>query len=334
MSSKSLGAVVLGVLTIGATVYFGGNYIKNRPIAALKEKDRQTAEKIKKLVEDEVSEVAATGGNGRGKGKGGERVIPVTSISSALSDTGFVDDGIIATAGGKFCGSAEYFGAGPEQTQLDPVFWSQFMGEYHAAKSNLIQWISANRSYFSDAFIKEMEEEVRGTRVMRPQNQIEPDLTWRGVAAWTRPRAGAVENGGRPALIHVGSGFLQLFQKNRARARFEIARLLAQSWSPCELAHSKDSKVFKEFYSCMGLTETQIECKPGVVSEATWALSTAVALLVSQPGCQIQAFSDERSAACLNVFHRGDVASYEIETAPHGQTAGRKVASHSDTEEN
>lgn len=332
MSSKSLGAVVMGVAAIGATVYFGGNYIKNRPFAALKEKDRQTAEKIKKLVEDEESEVASIGA--KGKSKGGERVIPVASIGSSAMPEGFVDDGIIATANGKFCGSAEFFGAGPEQTQMDPVLWSQFMGEYHAAKNNLIQWVSANKAYFSDAFIKEMEDEVRGTRVMRPQNQIEPDLTWRGVAAWTRPRAGAVENGERPALIHVGSGFLQLFQKNRGRARFEIARLLAQSWSPCEMARSKDSKVFKEFYSCMGLTESQTECKAGAVSEATWALSTAVASLVSQPGCQIQAFADEKSAACLKAFHRGDVASYEIESAPTGQTPGRKVASHTETEEN
>jgi hypothetical protein len=321
MSSKSLGAAVLGIAAIGATVYFGGNYIKNRPYASLKEKDRQTAEKIKKLVEDEGedSEVAGESHGKRGK------VIPVAGITSTAGSFAAVDEG---ATNGKFCGTAEYFGAGPEQTQLDPTLWNQFMGDYHAAKTDLIQFVSANKSYFSESFITAMENEIRGARVMRPQNQIEPDLTWRGIAAWTRPRAGAVENGERPSLIHVGSGFMQLFQKNRARARFEIARLLAQSWSPCELTETRDSKVWKDFFSCMGLEKSQTECKPGVVSEASWAMSTAVASLVSQPGCQIQAFADDKSAACLKVFHRGDVASYELEVP------NRKVASSAAHSEN
>jgi hypothetical protein len=130
----------------------------------------------------------------------------------------------------------------------------------------------------------------------------------------------------RPALIHVGSGFLTLFQKDRARARFELARLLAQAWSPCEIESIRESAGWKGFLSCMGMSEDQMKCAPGAVSEATWAVSSAVASLVSSPGCAIPAFADEKSAACLKQFHRGDVVSYPVE-AP----AQREVASAPET---
>jgi hypothetical protein len=318
MSRISVGFAVVGIAAVGATVFYAAQSITNRPLASLKEKEKETAEKIKRLVEDE-SETGGTQQRSRSKAKtialaGGAQSQAVVSHEETPSGQ---------------CAPVEFFGKGPEDVQVDPAAWSQFMGEYHAAKADLLQWISANKASFGEAEVKRMEAEVRATRVMRPQNQIETDLTWRGIAAWTRPRSGASQGAEiveQPALIHVGSGFMDLFVKNRARARFEIARLLAQSWGPCEQGNAKDAQIWKDFYACMGLTEEQVKCSAGTVSESTWAMSTAVASLVSKPGCDIPAFADTqgKSNSCLKSFHRGDVASYPIEES---KPASRAVAS-------
>jgi hypothetical protein len=299
MGRTGLFLAVTGIAAMGATVFLTARSIQQRQIASLEEKQRQTAEKIKTLVEAEVAAPAV----------GSAPAAPVANSGSFSS----------ASTG--VCSSLEFVGAGPDEVNVDPALWSQFMGEYHAAKADLIQWVAANRSRFPDQVIARMESEIRNTRVMRPQNQLEPDLTWRGISAWTRPRAGTMDANERPALIHVGSGFLELFRKDRPRARFEIARLLAQSWSPCELAGTRESAAWKDLMGCMGITEEQAKCSAGAVSEATWAVSSAVAALVSRPGCQVPAFADEKTAGCLRDFHRGDVASYAVEKAQ-----GRSVA--------
>lgn len=287
MTKKSLGATILGVAAIGAIVHFSvGKVGRYRTTAALKEKGRQTSEKIKRLVEKESSSDSDSSGIVASDKLAGHR--------AGLQEGVRGDD--------KSCGADEFFGSGPEQVQVDAVAWTRFMGEYHAAKNDLLQWISANQAYFSPSMLQKMESEVRSTRVMRPQEQIEPELTWRGIAAWTRPKAGSVDSEERPALIHVGSGFMDLFQKDRSRARFEIARLIAQAWSPCELAEAGKTPALNSYFKCMGLTDDQLKCAPGAVSEATWALSTAVASLVSRPGCAVPAFADSKSRECLGAF--------------------------------
>lgn len=311
MTRKSLGATILGVAAIGAIVHFSvgkvGQYRTTAALtAAFKEKSRQTSEKIKKLVEKEA---------------------PVSRGNSAAGETLAADPSIekhsAHPADTQACGSGEFFGAGPEQVQVDAVAWTRFMGEYHAAKNDLLQWITANKEHFSAPAIEKMENEVKLTRVMRPQEQIEPELTWRGIAAWTRPKAGSVDAQERPALIHVGSGFMDLFAKDRVRARFEIARLIAQSWSPCELAESAKTPVWNAYFQCMGLSSEQIKCAPGAVSEATWALSTAVATLVSRPGCSVPAFADSKSQGCLAAFKA--VGSGERRIASEGKPVQKAV---------
>jgi hypothetical protein len=311
MSRTSLGWAVAGIAAVGATVFYASHSIQNRPLASLKEKEKQTAEKIKKLVEDE-NETQVKVPVARNKSKGGQ--------GSAISAGALVGGSGGEGGNSNFCSAAEYVGSGPEEVQLDLALWSQFMGEYHAAKADLLQWVAANKGHFAESAVQQMEAEIRATRVMRPQNQIETDLTWRGIASWTRPRSGASETEERPALIHVGSGFMKLFQNDRSRARFEIARLLAQSWSPCEMGASQGAQVWKDYFACMGITEDQLKCSPGVVSEATWAISTAVAALVAKPGCEVPAFNQD-AAQCLKPFHRGDVASFPVEPV------SRKIAS-------
>jgi len=257
----------------------------SRSTAALKEKGKQTAEKIKKLIEVETVVVSDKK----------LKDFPTVGAGGPTAE--------VAENSHKACESVEFFGQGPEQFEVQPAVWGEFMGEYHAAKDDLLKWLGSNKARFTEAVFSQMENEVRDTRVMRPQNQIEPDLTWRGIAAWTRPRSGSVESSERPALIHVGAGFMELFKKDRVRARFEIARLIAQSWSTCEIAEARKLPIWHEFYQCMGLTEENTRCAAGAVSEATWALSTSVASLVSRPGCEVPAFADTRGAECLKALH-------------------------------
>ncbi len=307
MGRIGLFLAVLAISGVGATVFFSAQSVHRRQLAHLREKERFKAEKIKGLVEIEDSRSSGVGA-GRSKKAG------IQALAASAAGAHGV------------CESIEPAGSGPDAVDVDPALWSEFMGEYHAAKSDLIRWVSANHLQFPEKLIGQMESEIRNSRVMRPQNQIEPDLTWRGVAAWTRPRAGTMDANERPALIHVGSGFLTLFKDNRARARFELSRMLAQAWSPCEMDGVRESAGWKGLLSCMGMSDDQVKCAPGAVSEATWAVSTAAASLVSNPGCQIPAFADEKSAACLKQFHRGDVVSYPIE-----MSVERKVASAAET---
>ncbi|MFN7685443.1 MAG: hypothetical protein ACK5QT_08545 [Oligoflexia bacterium] len=316
-SSKWIFGFAVAGAALGVAYYFGSQSLRSQSVTALKEKERQTADQIQKLVEKEGHVSRKKGDQPlNSKNQANLKIQEVPVVAHGESQP--------AQAAG-VCSSLEIFGAGPEQVDVDLMIWSQFMSDYHLAKANLLQWVSANKTLFSDNLAAEMEREIRSTRVMRPQNQIEPDLSWRGIAAWTRPQSTSPSSEGRPALIHVSSGFLELFKKNRARARFEMARLLAQGVSPCELQAAKQAKPWKDFFACLNLTDELAKCTPGAVAEATWAVSSAVASLVSQPGCAVPAFHDEKARACLQGFHRGDVASYELE-APK-KSAARSIAS-------
>jgi len=294
----------------GATYYAGGfNNIPqlsflNRDSAQLKEKEKQVSEKIHKLVENENGALAA--GSRKQKGAG-----PATG---AASDA--------VSGGSESCSAIEVAGSGPDAIHVDAGVWSRFMADNHQAKEELVDWLHRNRESFPKAQLARMEMEIRETRVMRPQAQVESDLTWRGIAAWTRPRAGTIVENGRPALIHISDGFLKLYQKDRNRARFEMTRVLAQAWSPCEMGAGKFA-AWDTLLQCLGVSDEQKGCTAGVVSEGAWAAATAVAALVSPPGCQIPAFQGDQHQACLGAFKRSESAGYEIERTD------RKVASQS-----
>jgi len=313
------------IAAVGAAYYGGGleNILQlgflHRDSAQLKEKEKQVSEKIHKMVENETDEVDTT--NRREKGED-----PSTFEVVVGKSVGTQDQSTTAAATDKTCSAIEYAGSGPDSLRVDSSVWNRFMADYHRAKDDLVDWLHRNAESFPKAQMARMELEIRETRVMRPQAQVEPDLAWRGIAAWTRPRAGTIVENERPALIHVSDGFLKLYQKDRARARFEITRVLAQAWAPCEMGAGKFA-AWDGLMQCLGVSAEQMGCTAGKVSEGAWAASTVVAALVSPPSCEIPAFQGDKYQACLGSFKRSESAGYEIEKA------GRKVASQSAREE-
>jgi len=213
------------------------------------------------------------------------------------------------------CSAIEYAGSGPDELKVHPLVWDKFLADYMDAKEQLISWLKSNADSFPKTQLAKMEVEIRETRVMRPQVAVEPDLTWRGIAAWTHPKTGSVIEGERPAVIHVSDGFLKLYQKNRERARFEMTRVLAQAWAPCEMGAGHHWGAWNGLMECLGFSAQQMKCSPGVVSEGTWAASTAVATLVAPPGCEVPAFQGEKYHACLGGFKRSETASYPVEVS-------------------
>ncbi len=327
MRRTRLGFAIGTVITAaaGATYYVGGiemipqlSFLK-RDSAHLKEKEKQVSEKIHKMVENETDEVSATSRKEKGADPATFEVV-VGKTTSAGTTAGAV------TGDARSCSAIEYAGSGPDALRVDSGVWSRFMADYHQAKEELVDWLHRNRESFPKAQLARMELEIRETRVMRPQAQVEPDLTWRGIAAWTRPRAGTIVENERPALINISDGFLKLYQKDRSRARFEMTRVLAQAWSSCEMGAGKFA-AWDGLMQCLGVSDEQKGCTAGVVSEGSWAASTAVAALVSPPGCEIPAFQGDKYQACLGAFRRCESAGYEIERT------GRKVASQSVREE-
>ncbi len=291
--------------------------IQRREMVRIKEKEKQLSDGISRMVESEMptgDEQGMTAGDSRSRTKGAAReklertfdVVVDVAESTSTSTSGSGD-------GAKACGAIEYAGSGPENLRVDRALWTNFMADYHRAKEDLVGWLHANASAFPKNRLARMELEIRETRVMRPQSQIEPDLAWRGIAAWTRPRAGTIVEGERPVLIHVSDGFLKLYQKDRDRARFEITRTLAQAWSPCEVEGGKVGATWSELMQCLGYSKEQIGCTAGTVSEGGWAASTAVAVLVAPPACEIPAFAGEKYQACLGRFKRAETASYTVE---------------------
>jgi hypothetical protein len=326
MRRTRLGFTIGTVIAAAGATYYAGGLEKilqlgflHRDPAHLKEKEKQVSEKIHKLVENETDEVSP-------ENRKQKTTEPSTFEVVVGKTTGSADESGAVAGEGRTCSAIEYAGSGPDALRVEAGVWSRFMADYHQAKEELVEWLHRNAESFPKAQMARMELEIRETRVMRPQSQVEPDLTWRGIAAWTRPRAGTIVENERPALIHVSDGFLKLYQKDRSRARFEMTRVLAQAWSPCELAAGKFD-AWDGLMQCLGVSDEQKGCTAGAVSEEAWAASTAVAALVSPPGCEIPAFQGDKYQACLGAFKRSESAGYQIERT------GRKVASQSVREE-
>jgi hypothetical protein len=210
---------------------------------------------------------------------------PSAKLAAAAND---------AAATGKDCAPVEYRGNGPEHTKVTKAEWAAVMDQFHDAKDQLAKWLHQNRAAIPEATYSMMERQVKNLKIQRPPSADEPDLAWRGIGVYT-------QGNDNEALIKIGGGFVKLANRHPARAKFEIARLVAQSWAPCELARASNaetSTAWAPLMKCLGLAEGQ-GCGQGTFSEAGWAVSTTVAASVSPPGCSIQAFNDPELAKCL-----------------------------------
>jgi hypothetical protein len=213
---------------------------------------------------------------------------------------------------GGTCQSAERVGPGPERTGLTEEGWREVMKEFHGAKKALTQWLKANSQGMSADAVALMENQVKSLRIRRPPSPDEPDLSWRGVGAWS------VDDTGLP-IVHLGGGFIRLMQSDIQRARFELTRLVAQSWTPCELARVGAPNPWDSLVSCLGVKTSEGEraCADGTYSDAGWAISTALAAQLAAPGCTVPALAVAGRAQCVKRSTGRAVAS-AVASEPEG----------------
>jgi hypothetical protein len=192
------------------------------------------------------------------------------------------------------CRSIEYRGEGPVFTNLKAQEWDRVLTQFREVKTSLIEWVEKHRTEFPEQTAGLMIRQIERTRIQRPPSLEEPDLTWRGIGVWSQSYKG-------DPLIRVGSGIAKLAQKHPARAKFELARLVAQSWTPCELQRLEVAGAWDPLMRCLGVTEQQ-GCEIGTYSEAGWAVSSTVAAVVAEPGCKLPAFESTDAAKCLKAM--------------------------------
>jgi hypothetical protein len=191
------------------------------------------------------------------------------------------------------CSSVEYPGKGKFAPGDRGVLSRALTG----AKEDLIAWVERHRIKFPTSTYETLMGQIRSLRLGEPSVAEDPDLAVRGIGVWTRDSKGPV--------VRLGPGFLILMKKDPERARFELIRLAAQGWAPCELTRLGAPGPWSAYLRCMGIQESEKGCGIGDYSEAGWAVSSAVASVLVKPGrlgCTLPAFSDSSHAECPRNF--------------------------------
>jgi len=188
------------------------------------------------------------------------------------------------------CAAIEYRGPGLRAAAVTPREWKTVMDQFHDAKARLVKWLEANRARLPQKTYEVLVSETKEIRLQRPPAAAEPDLAWRGIVALSSDEKGP--------LIRAGGGFPKLVRRHPAWSRFELARAIAQRWAPCSLLSLGVESPWTPLLDCIGAPGRE-GCEAGSYSEAAWAVSTAVASIVSGPGCDVPAFAPPAIKACL-----------------------------------
>ncbi len=191
------------------------------------------------------------------------------------------------------CRSIEYRGEGPVFSNYRQHEWDRVLTQFREVKTALIEWVEKRRTDFPEKTAGLMIRQIERTRIQRPPALEEPDLTWRGIGVLSQTYKGE-------PLIRLGGGMIQLAQKYPARAKFELARLVAQSWSPCEMQKLEIGGAWDPLMKCLGVQDQG--CDVGTYSESGWAVSSTIAAAVAEPGCRLPAFEDATAANCLKAI--------------------------------
>ena len=186
----------------------------------------------------------------------------------------------------KACAPLEIPGRGPASVQVGKAEWDEFMKMYRGVKEQYAAWLGLRVTEENHGSLGWMIESIGGLKVQRPPTVSEPDLAWRGIAVLSH------EPSGEP-MIRVGDGFLAFMKHEPKRAKFELARAMAQVWAPCAVSSAHKSVNWKE----LGVAKVEKEnCEAPGVSDAAWAVSSAVAVQVADPGCSVPGLATEGGA--------------------------------------
>lgn len=190
-----------------------------------------------------------------------------------------------------FCHPVEYQGDGFQNTHISAEQWKKLVGEFHQAKQQLEVWVKSGSYPLSDKAKLYMQHQLHELKLIHPPTTDEPDLNWRGIGVWTRDEKDNVS-------IRLNSGFVKWALKDPKRTQFEMTRLVAQSWAPCEMERIGEASMWKDLLQCLEVKEAQ-GCADASFSEAGWAVSTGLAEVISPVGCTVPAFESSKKMACL-----------------------------------
>lgn len=211
--------------------------------------------------------------------------------------------GVVQAAEMPTCTSVEFRGDGPGV--LTPAEdWEKILVLYAEVKRGLLAWLEKNRSNFSEKVSAFIESQILTIKLERAPITNNPDLTWRGI--------GVFAYDGKSPMIRLGSGFAYLAAVQPERAKFELTRLMIQSFLPCEIHRAMGeatsgvgvdehtAQVWAPLLKCLQVSDSQ-GCGNGSYSESGWAISSTVAAVVSPPGCMLPVFKNPELARCMEV---------------------------------
>ncbi|MBI4925673.1 MAG: hypothetical protein HY843_07095 [Bdellovibrio sp.] len=184
------------------------------------------------------------------------------------------------------CSYKEYKGSAPAKINISAKNWQNIMSLYHKTKSDLLSWLKKYEKTLPRVTYLVLQKQIKNTRIQRPPAQDEPDLSWRGIGVWS------LGDHGEP-LIRVGGGFVTLAEKSQDSARFELARLVAQS-----LLQPNMQYIWDDLLSCFNIKSKDYS------AEATWAVASTIAALAVPARCVLPVFLDPLYSSCLKFNFR------------------------------
>jgi hypothetical protein len=238
-------------------------------------------------------------------------------VPAAVSDENAVSRIHGEGEGTNVCSSVEPAGLGKESALMPNQAWTRVQELFFDARQALLAWLSDHRSKLPPQTFEFMQARIRASKLQRAPAG-DPDLAWRGIVIATTDALG-------DPVVKLGSGFFTLVFKDTKRARFELTRVLAHAWAPCELTARKLAQPWDAYLRCMGFHAEGLGCGAGEYSEAGWAVSSAIASTVASPGCELPAFNDSVHQDCPQSFLLPLV--HKAESATHSTVLSRREVS-------
>lgn len=189
------------------------------------------------------------------------------------------------------CARVEYPGNGFQKTKVSREEWKVVTDQFHEAKRLLQTWAVKNKGTFTEKTQALMETQLQDLKIAQPPSLEEPDLSWRGIGVWVLDDLGA-------PTLRLSGGFVKLAMQDSKRSLFEMTRLVAQSWAPCELKRVGADAPWNSLLKCLDSLQEQA-CGAGTYSEGGWAVSSSLAFELSPPGCVLPIFKNPEKKQCF-----------------------------------
>ena len=288
-------------------------------------KDGKSTKRKSSIFSDDVDE---DGGRKPASAKAGKAHKSEEDIGELTSNGGSPEEEDESTAGAEsvesprnavapyanedgFCAPVEEPGRPASDIKLAQKSWMPLVEDFRLSKRKVVEWVKKHPEQFPVEKLAEISERVLDLQIQRPPTEDELDLAWRGMVVLSRLPDGK-------QLLRVGGGFLSLYARDPARARFELARAVALTLSPCELGKVDLANAWDKPLSCSkGFSKES--CEVGSYSNASWLVASAVAVEAQPPGCRIRAVEKSGILDCLKTDSTAFVQKEEEKAPEEGR---------------